>query len=576
MRNATDLHAIAMPPKYRRMGDFYRYYAGHRKAPYLTLFVGGNHEASNHLQELYYGGWVAPNIYYLGAANVIRVGPLRIAGMSGIWKGYDFRKPHHERLPFDSDDIRSIYHVREIDTRKLLQVRTQVDVGLSHDWPRGVEWKGDWRTLFRKKRGFEEDAKTGNLGNVAAQQVLDRLRPKFWLSAHLHVKYTALIGHKKPQPDNDKVADSAAAETSGARAGDGVPVVKNEDEIDLDMDDEASDEQATRHDAHSSSMKGSDKAEETSKNVEKALTGPASSQSQATSKVPESLRAQLPSSFTKPRPTITTGNVAHSPSSLPFPENIKNDTTFFLALDKCEAGKDFLQLMPIKSLDTAPLEQQRGRVKLQYDKEWLAITRVFANDIIVGKKAKPKIDSHESNDDNDKSDNNAIDPLTMMGSVTTAAPTQKRMRGKDDADADPVPPNLGEAHYRPLIETEERWVEENIVQRGLLDVPLNFTKTAPVFDPRQGEHVAEPPREHVNPQTSAFCEMLGIRNPVAATEEEIEERMRMGVEMMGEGRMGFGLRAGRGERGGNKGWGRGRGGTRGHRGSRVKGWRGAR
>lgn len=32
----------------------------------LTVFIGGNHEASNHLQELPYGGWVAPNIYYLG------------------------------------------------------------------------------------------------------------------------------------------------------------------------------------------------------------------------------------------------------------------------------------------------------------------------------------------------------------------------------------------------------------------------------------------------------------------------------------------------------------------------------
>lgn len=32
----------------------------------MTIFIGGNHEASNHLQELPYGGWVAPNIYYLG------------------------------------------------------------------------------------------------------------------------------------------------------------------------------------------------------------------------------------------------------------------------------------------------------------------------------------------------------------------------------------------------------------------------------------------------------------------------------------------------------------------------------
>lgn len=48
-----------------------RYYSGEKKAPVLTVFIGGNHEASNHLQELPYGGWVAPNIYYLG-----RVRPL--------------------------------------------------------------------------------------------------------------------------------------------------------------------------------------------------------------------------------------------------------------------------------------------------------------------------------------------------------------------------------------------------------------------------------------------------------------------------------------------------------------------
>ena len=35
-------------------------------APVLTVFIGGNHEASNYLQELPYGGWAAPNIYYMG------------------------------------------------------------------------------------------------------------------------------------------------------------------------------------------------------------------------------------------------------------------------------------------------------------------------------------------------------------------------------------------------------------------------------------------------------------------------------------------------------------------------------
>src|SRR5215471_11614712 len=186
---------MAVPQKYRKIGDFHAYYSGARVAPYLTVFVGGNHEASNHLFELYYGGWVAPNIYYLGAANVIRCGPLRIAGLSGIWKGYDYTKTHFERLPYNRDDIQSVYHVRELDIRKLLQIRTQVDIGLSHDWPQGVEWTGDFNKLFHHKPHFVDDANRGKLGSVAAKYVLDRLRPRFWFSAHMHCKYTGSLEH---------------------------------------------------------------------------------------------------------------------------------------------------------------------------------------------------------------------------------------------------------------------------------------------------------------------------------------------------------------------------------------------
>ena len=46
-----------------------QYYSGEKVAPVLTIFIGGNHEASNYLQELPYGGWAAPNISYLGYAG---------------------------------------------------------------------------------------------------------------------------------------------------------------------------------------------------------------------------------------------------------------------------------------------------------------------------------------------------------------------------------------------------------------------------------------------------------------------------------------------------------------------------
>lgn len=82
-RNEDDLHCMAIPKKFYDMCTFYKYYSGEKVAPILTIFIGGNHEASNYLQELPYGGWVAPNIYYLGYAGCVNVNGIRIAGLSG-------------------------------------------------------------------------------------------------------------------------------------------------------------------------------------------------------------------------------------------------------------------------------------------------------------------------------------------------------------------------------------------------------------------------------------------------------------------------------------------------------------
>jgi lariat debranching enzyme len=179
------------------MGDFHRYYSGETQAPVLTIVIGGNHEASNYLSELPYGGWLAPNIYYTGTAGVIRYGPYRILGMSGIYDLADYRKPHHEQLPYSRDDIRSVYHVRECDVAKLLQLRHPVDIGLSHDWPRRVEWFGDYEKLFTERPHFFDSARNDRLGSLPAEQVMSHLKPKHWVSGHMHIGFSATIKHSQ-------------------------------------------------------------------------------------------------------------------------------------------------------------------------------------------------------------------------------------------------------------------------------------------------------------------------------------------------------------------------------------------
>jgi len=503
---------MSVPAKFREIGDFHEFYSGSRKAPYLTIFVGGNHEASSHLWELYYGGWVAPNIYYMGAANVVRLGPVRIAGMSGIWKGYNYNKTHHERLPYNQNDIKSIYHVREPDIRRLLQIRTQVDIGISHDWPRAIEKYGDERELFRMKPDFEQESKDGSLGNQAATFVMDRLRPPYWFAAHMHCRFAAtrIYGDNispaeaslgSTRSANVKVEALPADESNGMST---ITPAHNADEIDLDMEEEDSPVPIIENEENSTTN-GMSHAD--SKRI-----------SSTVSDVPEDLRAQLPASF-----SIPTAPPKRLSPGQPCPATITNKTVRFLALDKCLPGRKFLQLLDILPSSSSPSPPStQPRFHLEYDPEWLAITRVFAPTLVLGdRNAKPS-------------------------------------------------PDLGEEHYRRLIEVEEAWVDEHIVKTGKLTIPENFTITAPVHVVGTLESVHFGPQEYNNPQMAAFCELLGIENKFFATVEEKAARMAAGPAPA-EPRRDGGFRGGAGRGRGGRDGGRGRGGNRGRGSGRGRG-----
>ena len=162
---------------------------------FTVLPVGGNHEAINFLWELYYGGWVAPRIFFLGYAGVIRFGGLRIAGLSGIFKSQHYNWGHWEAAPYSESSMRSAYHVRHLEVNRLSRLREPIDIFISHDWPAGIAYHGDVEGLLRRKRFLRKEIEDGSLGSPPAAHLLHTLQPKFWFSAHLHTKFQARVNH---------------------------------------------------------------------------------------------------------------------------------------------------------------------------------------------------------------------------------------------------------------------------------------------------------------------------------------------------------------------------------------------
>ncbi|EKG00050.1 hypothetical protein TCSYLVIO_009026 [Trypanosoma cruzi] len=239
VRDEVDLRSMAVPQKYCVLGDFLAYHRREKHAPYLTLFVGGNHEGSDWLATECYGGFLAPNIYYIGHSGAVIVDDcVTVAGLSGIFKGHDYARPYPGR-PFHASEAakRSAYHVRRIEVEKLrafsqaLERMRQpasspmtasmagpgaspsrcagefphIDLFLSHDWPAGITKYGDETQLLRYKPFFEEDIRHGALGNPHTMTLLRAVKPRYWLAAHLHCQFEATIPH------HDVENDAAAA-----------------------------------------------------------------------------------------------------------------------------------------------------------------------------------------------------------------------------------------------------------------------------------------------------------------------------------------------------------------------------
>ena len=71
---------------------------------------------------MYYGGWAAHNIYFMGSSGMldVKIGDqtLVVGGISGIKGHHDYKKGFFECFPYNDSTLRSVYHYRQYDIEK--------------------------------------------------------------------------------------------------------------------------------------------------------------------------------------------------------------------------------------------------------------------------------------------------------------------------------------------------------------------------------------------------------------------------------------------------------------------------
>ncbi|CAH8362473.1 unnamed protein product [Eruca vesicaria subsp. sativa] len=99
----------------------------------------------------------------------------------------------------------------------LMQLVEPLDIFLSHDWPVGITDYGDSKALIQQKPYFQEEIKERTLGSKPAAQLLEKLKPRHWFSAHLHCKFAGAVQHRNDDCSGTKflALDKCGPESEG-------------------------------------------------------------------------------------------------------------------------------------------------------------------------------------------------------------------------------------------------------------------------------------------------------------------------------------------------------------------------
>ena len=229
---------------------------------------------------------------------------------------------------------------------------------MSHDWPRSIEHHGNLKNLLSCKKFLRSDVESGNLGSPPMMGLLKTLKPAWWFSAHLHVRYEAKVTHV-PQSE----------QTEGSE----VKKVENPDEIVIDADslDIAAESTMPKSDSATAlSTKGNlDEINLDGQEIaESTLPKPDSATTLSTKENPDEINLddqQITESTLSKPDSATASSTRQNPDEIilneeeitvevpaaPVPETKvskpptkKKPFTRFLALDKCLPKRKFLEV----------------------------------------------------------------------------------------------------------------------------------------------------------------------------------------------------------------------------------------
>ncbi|MFA5176187.1 MAG: metallophosphoesterase [Candidatus Nanoarchaeia archaeon] len=199
-----DFNYYYAPQRHNKKNNFADYCDGFKTAPFLTVFIGGNHEAWGLLKNYSEGGFIAPHIYFLGFSGLIEIKGVKIGGLSGI---YNQKKWKSKRNTIPSFDWK-YYNKQDVDFLS----KKSLDILLLHDWVSPIYDKlktNPYASIIKKENLPKENDMLSNKNPV--YNLIENTRPQYVFMGHKHNSYveaklnkTMIYGLKQLGPERNE------------------------------------------------------------------------------------------------------------------------------------------------------------------------------------------------------------------------------------------------------------------------------------------------------------------------------------------------------------------------------------